>query len=50
MRIFTVGGDCNVLTAILLAPVVQRPDNSFQWIKCTPTNPFYPPDSDLSAG
>ena len=24
--------------------VIQRADNSIQWIKCTPTNRFYPLD------
>ena len=35
---------------IHLAPVAQRADNFIQWIKCIPTNTFYPLDNNLSAG
>ena len=38
-----------LIANVYLAPVVQRADNSIQWINCTPMNPFFLLDSYLSA-
>ena len=52
---YTLSSTVCHLYPIHLAPVVQKVDISIHWInrypayKCTPTNTFYPLDSDLYA-